>query len=153
MGGGGNRRKKEKKNKGKRDSPAPQCLPKDLIEFRDFPPASFSNSSLLLLGKTRLGVLPELWEEPRFHSVGGLEHTSLLPRQQTSSQIPPTAIAWTLKALLLFKLGWFFSPHSIFLLGLLLFLIEELCPSSSSRRFEPMCFRILRVSPWKGGLM
>lgn len=107
VGGGGNRKKK----KGKRDSPAPRCLPKDLIEFRDFPPASFSNSSLLLLGKTRLGVLPELWEEPCFHSVGGLEHMSLLPGQQTSVQIPPTGIAWTLKALLLFKLGFFFPSQ------------------------------------------
>lgn len=81
--------KKEKK-KGKRNSPVPLCLPKDLMERSDFPPASFSNSSLLLLGKTRWEVLPELWEEPRFHSVGGLEHTSLLPRQQTSLHIPPT---------------------------------------------------------------
>lgn len=107
VGGGGNRKKKKK---GKRDSPIPQCLPKDLIELSDFPPASFSNSSLLLLGKTRWEVLPELWEEARFHSVGGLEHTSLLPRQQTSLLIPPTVITWTLKAVLLFKLGVFFPP-------------------------------------------
>lgn len=114
----------KRKKKGKRDSPIPQCLPKDLIELSDFPPASFSNSSLLLLGKTRWEVLPELWEEARFHSVGGLEHTSLLPRQQTSLLIPPTVITWTLKAVLLFKLGFFFFPQVFFLLGLLLFLTE-----------------------------
>lgn len=77
----------EKRKKiGKRcDSPVPRCLPKDLTEWRDFPPASFSNSSLLLLGKRSWEVLPELREEPLLYSVGELEHTSLLPRQPASS--------------------------------------------------------------------
>lgn len=102
--------KKKKKKIGKRDSPVPRCLSRDLTEWRDFPPASFSNSSLLLVGKRSWEVFPELREEPRLHSVGGLEHTSLLPRQPASSQIPPTVITWTLKAVVLFKMG-FFPPQ------------------------------------------
>lgn len=60
MGGGGNRKKKKK---GKR------CA-SPLIEWSDFPPASFRNSSLLLLGKKRWEVLPELWEEPQCGRAG-----------------------------------------------------------------------------------